>query len=64
MFNFLFFSDMPNYDNPKSPASSNYDLPRSSAGEGSYDVPRSYENLSAPDAEFEETEDVPTDIPV
>ncbi|XP_067047151.1 muscle, skeletal receptor tyrosine-protein kinase-like isoform X2 [Acropora muricata] len=64
---------MENYDVPKSPSSSNYDIPRSSAGEGPYDVPRSYENLTKADDrsyenltkaddEFQKIQDVPGDV--
>lgn len=56
------FAGMENYDIPKSTSSSNYDIPRSSAGEGSYDVPRSYENLTKADDEFEKIQDVPGDV--
>ena len=58
----IYFVGMENYDVPKSPSSSNYDIPRSSAGEGPYDVPRSYENLTKADDEFQKIRDVPGDV--
>lgn len=59
---FICFVGMENYDIPKSPSSSNYDIPRSSANEGTYDVPRSYEDLTKADDEFGKTQDVPGDV--
>lgn len=55
--------DMGNYDVPRSNPASNYDIPRATASEGTYDVPRSYENLT--DEKFDEGGEKPvSDIPV
>lgn len=54
---------MGNYDVPRSNPASNYDIPRATASEGTYDVPRSYENLT--DEKFDEGGEIPvSDIPV
>ena len=60
----LFLVEMTNYDIPKSAASSNYDIPRSSASEGTYDVPKSYEDLTENNDEYDDIQDVPRDVPV
>ncbi|CAH3175838.1 unnamed protein product [Porites evermanni] len=52
-----------NYDIPRTPPTSNYDIPRASAHEGSYDVPRSYEDLTA-EENLDKDGLVPRDIPV
>jgi len=60
----LLFLDTGNYDIPRSPATSDYDIPRTiSQEEGNYDVPRSSEDLRmsrADDFDY----GVPNDIPV
>ncbi|XP_068736694.1 muscle, skeletal receptor tyrosine-protein kinase-like isoform X2 [Montipora capricornis] len=56
--------EMTNYDIPKSAASSNYDIPRSSASEGTYDVPKSYEDLTENNDQYDDIQDVPRDVPV
>ena len=44
--NVVTFLDTGNYDIPRSPATSDYDIPRTiSQEEGNYDVPRSSEDL-------------------
>jgi len=58
--------DAGNYDIPRSAAASDYDIPRTTANEGTYDVPRSYEDLTMSGAEdtFDKDGDVPSDVPV
>jgi len=58
------FLDTGNYDIPRSPATSDYDIPRAvSQEDGNYDVPRSSEDLRMSRAD-EFDYDVPNDIPV
>lgn len=59
------FSDMGNYDIPRSPSTENYDIPRAISLEGNYDVPRSSEEVrsSADDSSDEEME-APDDFAV
>lgn len=58
------FLDTGNYDVPRSPATSDYDIPRAiSHEEGNYDVPRSSEDLRMSTADDCDDE-VPNDIPV
>ena len=59
----FFLLETGNYDIPRTPPTSNYDIPRASAHEGSYDVPRSYEDLTA-EENLDKDGLVPRDIPV
>ena len=60
----LLFLDTGNYDIPRSPATSDYDIPRAiSQDEGNYDVPRSSEDLRMSRTDDYDDE-VPYDIPV
>ena len=63
LFWMIVFLATGNYDIPRHSAASDYDIPRSSANEGTYDVPRSYEDLTA-DNNFEKDEQIPGDVPV
>ena len=60
------FSDTGNYDIPRSSAASDYDIPRATANEGTYDVPRSYDDLrmSGTDDTLNQDGGIASDIPV
>ncbi|KAL9962852.1 hypothetical protein ACROYT_G031998 [Oculina patagonica] len=57
--------DTGNYDIPRSPATSDYDIPRAvSQDSGNYDVPRSSEDLRISRTDDNDDKEVPNDIPV
>ena len=61
----IIFSDTGNYDIPRSPAVSDYDIPRAISLERNYDVPRSSEDIRMSTADDEdENKEAPYAIPV